>query len=128
MLFNKVILYGLFELFFWLKEIELLHKKSHYRPNFFAWLLLLSSWGNKITTQWVPIYSNKKTLGEVLWKTFILVKIGLYMTIPKYGPYYMGTSRQIELANASKWVKSYLHDSLPWNFAELLGVTEELKS
>ena len=28
--------------------------------HFFAWLLLSSSWGNKITTRWVPIYSNKK--------------------------------------------------------------------
>ena len=60
MLSKKVILYGLFELFFWLKETELLHKKSHYGPIFFAWLLLFSSWGNKITTQWVPISSNKK--------------------------------------------------------------------
>ena len=34
MLSKKVILYGLFELFFWLKETELLHKKSHYGPIF----------------------------------------------------------------------------------------------
>ena len=33
---RSIFLYDLFELFFWLKQIELLHKKSHYRPNLFA--------------------------------------------------------------------------------------------